>query len=181
MSFLNFLQIISGVLGVSAFAWRVFDSLRSYLKIAVSVNLLNINWITILTSVENKGATRKDIGAAFLLIGPESESPIETSNLLLKHYQEKFRISYTNELIKVSDIRNDTKMVDGCRMFLPLPFFYSENIAVGDETLSYRSALNISEFPVAVPFSVRFYVFGRNRLHRSTHDCFLVDRSTDQN
>ena len=62
------------------------------------------------------------------------------------------------------------------RALIPLPFFYSENIAVGDERLSYCAPIDLRNFVADEVYSVRFFVVGNWRLHRSTHAAFVKAR-----
>jgi hypothetical protein len=171
-------QAAGSLAGVFALLWRIRDEFGSYLRISLKVSPPeDNNWITILSTLDNKGLQRKNLEWACLLIGPETESPIETTKLILNASGIVREIRYTNDLFSIKNSCPFPGLMFDCRALIPLPFFYSENIAIGDETLTYKSPVNISRFPKHVPISVRLFVFGRGRLHRSTHTCFIVGLS----
>lgn len=175
MDFGDLFHTLGSLVGTAAFLWRVFDEFGSYLRISIKVEGPESGWVTVLSTVDNKGTRRKRLTWAFLLIGPETESPICTANILLKNSGLLVSISYTNDLFRLKETIGDSCLKCDGRALIPLPFFYSENIAVGDETLTYKSPVNVGEFPTSSPFSVRLFVSDHRRLHRSTHDCFIVD------
>lgn len=167
---LEALKIVGALLGIFAFGWKVWDIFSSYLYISLSVNVTDNECISALTTVENKSPLAKRIDNAVLLIGPESESPIETFNLIFKHSKFDFTVKSTNDIV-ANRLDGPTYGPDG-RVLIPLPFYYSENVAIGDERLSYRSPIDVGAIEAGKPYSVRFFVSTQGRLHRSTHDCF---------
>jgi hypothetical protein len=175
MDFGDFFRTLGGLAGMAALLWRGYDEFGSYLRISIKVEGPKSGWVTVLSTVDNKGTRRKNLTWAFLLIGPEDESPVKTANLLLQSSGSFASISYTNDLFGLMESVGNSVVRCGSRVLMPLPFFYSENIAVGDETLSYKSPVYVGDFPASSPFSVRLFVSDRRRLHRSTHDCFIVD------
>jgi hypothetical protein len=177
----DFLRSIGGLAGIAALAWRAVDEFSSYLRISLKIEGPKDGWITLLTTVENRGGRKKDLSWAFLLIGPECENPIDTGNILFKECGENILFKECGEEI-VLESTNDfflysnrihNRLSSGHRFLIPLTFYYSENIAIGDETLTYRYPLCIDHVPKHTPLSARFFVAGRNRLHRSTHDCTI--------
>ncbi len=86
---------------------------------------------------------------------------------------------------------------NGGRILIPLDFFYSENVKIGDEQLTYSVPVQCNSFIVDTPYSIRLFVWNKCRLerfitnnrcpnfvssfmrdkcrlHRSTHDCFVL-------
>jgi hypothetical protein len=62
------------------------------------------------------------------------------------------------------------------RAIIPISFYYSENVNIGDETLSYRAPISLKGFDPATPYAVRFFLFAPGRLHRSTQDTFIIEK-----
>lgn len=168
-----FIGVIGGILGIILLLWRVYDEFTSYIRISIKAESLNADWVTAMCTVDNKGPRKKVIDHAFILIGPESENPVETANVIFEKNGIN-KIETTNDLfyIKVStDVINN-----GTRSLIKLPFFYKENIKISDETMTYKYPIPIVSFPKNEAFSVRFFISDSCHLHRSTHDCFITNQ-----
>lgn len=169
----EWLGIIGGLLGILAFLWKVWDSATSYLHISVEV-LKADAVISVKTVVENKGLVPKSLDYAAILIGPENENPVETAKSIAKHIGGDIILKHTNDIEK---LRVTAPIYcDGERALIPLPFFYSEQVRIADEMLTYSSPISLDKLQCngSMPYSVRFFIFGRNRLHRSSQDLMLV-------
>ena len=166
-------KILGAVLGLLAFLWKVWDSRVSYLHISVQV-LKADTGISVKAVVENKSLVPKHLDYAAILIGPENESPVETATHIAKHIERDVMINHTNDIEQLSV--DGPVYCDGGRALIPLPFFYSEQVRVADEILAYSSPISLDKFQYKanVPYSVRFFIFGRNRLHRSSQDLMLL-------
>ena len=168
--------IVGGTLGaipgIWALAARHRDRKASYLRVHLSVDVLPGNFVTARTTVENPTVKLKNLANALLLIGPGSEDPFDTVQAL--GYD-------VNSTIDIAGIKREARR-DGPngRCLVPLPFFFSENIAVADETISYTVPIDTSSMCKGVPYSVRFFVLPKlvakndRDLHRTTHDCFIL-------
>jgi hypothetical protein len=167
------LKIIGAILGIAAFGWKLWDAETSYLYIDVTVNTDQNKAILVKTSMENKSPLKKKIDNALLLVGPETEDPIQTFNELNLFCSLGKKVRSTNEIACVQI--NSPVYDDAGRALIPLPFYYSENIVIGDEKLSYRAPIDISHLKANVTYSVRFFLCAVGRLHRSTHDAFLIN------
>jgi hypothetical protein len=165
------LASLGAITGTVALGWRLIDEFGAYLRISVKVELAKNGWITALTTVDNKGNRLKKIDYSILLIGPEAESPIETATILASNVRYKGRLKDTNDL---ECFQVDKAILGEGRALIPLEFYYSENIALADETLTYRVPVNTESFKSSVPYAVRFFVFSAPRLHRSTQDVFIL-------
>jgi len=144
----------------------------SYLHISLKVDVSN-NSITALTTVENKSYRSKELSYAFLLVAPDIESPIKTANAILKKIGNDSVLTKTNEFIIFKELNIFQPLYDDNIALIPLNFYYFENVKIGDETLTYRAILDRTHLQSGVPYSVRFYIFAKNRLHRSVQDCFI--------
>jgi hypothetical protein len=179
MSFLDVVKLVGGLAGLIALLWRAADEIRSYLRISVEVSAPHEGWATVLTTVDNKGLRPKSISWAFLIIGPEEEDPIKTAKTLLAGLKIMHSsIKFTNDLFSLKRVVKSPISLEH-RALVPLPFYFEENVDISDETLAYRAPISVNEFPALTPFSVRFFIGDDRRLHRSTHDCFVIT-STDK-
>jgi len=167
---LDVLKIGGGIAGLVALGWRVVDEFGSHLRISVRVDGPTDGWITVLTSVENKGNRRKDIAYALLLIGPISESPVDTAQFIAQAVNYNGPLRYSNDF---ADFTVGKAEIHKNRAMIPLTFYYRENVAIADETLTYRVPVAMKEWDNGAAYAVRFFLFPRNRLHRSTQDSFV--------
>ena len=162
--------LIGAILGVIAFFWRVRDYYRSYLHIALRVDLNENRFLSAITEVENKGISKKDLSNALMLVGPEHECPVKTMHELgFKNVKE------TDDIVEVKI--NSASLGPNGRSLIPLPFFYYENEGIADEKISYRVPIKTRDIPTDVPYSVRFFISTPERPHRSTHDSFVLPSS----
>ena len=89
---------------IAALVWRALDEFGSYIRIAIKVEGPESGWVTVLSTVDNEATRRKRLTWAFLLIGPETESPIQTANILSKESGSRSSISYTNDLFRLMEV-----------------------------------------------------------------------------
>ncbi|MBV8211679.1 MAG: hypothetical protein JOZ08_00465 [Verrucomicrobia bacterium] len=164
---------VGAITGTVALLWRIADEFGSFLRISLKVEEPKDDWTTALTTIENKGYRNKKILYTFLLVGPESESPVETAQAIAKEAQYKGNLKHLNDL---GSFRVSQTVATRDRAIIPLPFYYSENVAIGDETLTYRAPVSLKGFASAAPYAVRFFLFGPGRLHRTTQDTFIIEK-----
>jgi len=167
----EWIKVIGGLAGLAALVWRVVDEFGIYLRISVKAGTPIDGWVTILTTVDNQGNRRKDLSYACLLIGPQDEGPLVSAKVVADAMGHIGQILFTNDL---ANLRPAQPVYSQGRALIPLTFFYSENIRIGDETLTYRAAIKTVDLKRSTPYAVRFFVFPKGRLHRSTHDCFIT-------
>jgi hypothetical protein len=170
-TFLDALKTIGSIAGIVALVWRAWDEFGSHLRITVAAENQNGGWVTVLTTVDNKSNRAKDIAYAILLIGPESESPLTTARVLARACGYQGRLMFTNDL---KDFLCKERVVHCDRALIPLTFYYSENIRIGDETLTYRVPIPVGDLQRGCAYAVRFFLFPERRLHRSTEDTVIV-------
>ncbi|MHC5673973.1 hypothetical protein [Nostoc sp.] len=167
----DLLTIIGGVLGAVAFVWKVRDTSSSYIYIDLEVGNSVNEYCLIKATVENKGFSKKRIDNALLLLGPEDEPPIDTySNLTGKKFISTNQIAH-------SPVKKPIYGGRPGRAVIPLPFFYEENVRIADEKASYTVPVKLDSFERGVPYAVSLFVVGENRLHRSTQDVLLIEKS----
>jgi hypothetical protein len=167
---LDYLKVGGGIAGLVALGWRVLDEFGSHLRIALKVDVSG-DWMTALTTVDNKGNRPKGVGYAMLLIGPETEGPMETARALAVAAGYAGRLTYANDLVA---FRVAKPVASPGRALIPLGFYYLENVDIADETLTYRAALSLTGWELEKAYAVRFFLFPEGkRLHRSTQDTFV--------
>jgi len=169
--FFDVLKILGGIAGGVALLWRAWDEFGSHLRISIKVDGPKDGWVTVLTTVDNKGNRPKDISYALLLLGPEAESPLDTARLLAKATLYQGRLDSTNDL---ADFLVESSVYQDDRIVVPLPFYYSENVDIADDMLNYRVPIPVKTLRPGLAYSVRFFLFPAGRFHRSTQDCFVV-------
>lgn len=171
---IDIVGLIGGLLGIIAFLWRVTDQFQSYLHLALHVKYdKGSGIVTALATVENKGTRRKNLDYALLLIGPELESPIKTAQEIAVVEGIDVQISSTNDVVEY--LRRDKPIyTDTGRALIPLPFFYSEQVRIADETLTYKTLIDQAKMKKGEPYAVRFFIAEKRRLHRSTQDLFVL-------
>ncbi len=168
------LTIVGAFLGFIAFIWRIVDEFGSFLRISVTSTNERRNFFSATASLQNSGFRAKKVDFAFLLVGPEAEQPVTTANKLAAHHHLNHQSQFTNDFVSFKPLLADLPIFDHKgRALIPLPFFYSENIDVADETLSYTAPIPAAQMKKGTPCSVRFFVFSKRRLHRSTQALFL--------
>ena len=171
-----FATVIIAIIGAffSFISWRQEKRERqaAYLHIEVSADLKYENFLTVMTSVENRGLKPKKLENSVLLIGPEDENPIETMRKIC------ITVQYTDDIVKRSPLGGIKSGPEG-RCLIPLRFYYGENVQIADEKVSYRVPISTQDMERGKPYSVRFFIHGEDRFHRSTQDCFILPKGDD--
>lgn len=140
-----------------------------FLKLGIE----NKNNTTIITLIENSSVKDKKIEFACLIITPHHGNENQLINDIndLKG-ESRPLIKYTNDINNWKD-SGMTVSLDYQKQFIPIPFYYSENIRIGNESLQYEVPLMIENLNKG-NYSVRFFVFSTDsHYHRSTH-CILT-------
>jgi hypothetical protein len=142
------------------------------LKLSASIDTIE-NKLFIKTTIENDVYEEKDIKMAFLIIKPKDER--DYLGIFSKEYNKK--IESTNDLVKL-DFINESSYAQGV-FFIPLRFYYKENIRIGNEKLSYSLYLG-SSIPTesSTVYEAYFYVYRQpncfNGYHRVVQCSFLM-------
>jgi hypothetical protein len=95
----EWIKLLGGIAGLVAFAWRIVDEFGSYLRISVKAETPKDGWVMVLTTIDNRGNRPKDLSYVCLLVGPESESPVESAKAIAE-------AGYTGSLRFTNDIAN---------------------------------------------------------------------------
>lgn len=133
---------------------------------------LNIEGKRILTTVINDVNVKKKIEFACIIITPEDNFSVSLDEIN-EEFNESKEIELTNDLIKWKD-KNQIQ-VGYNKLFIPLPFYSIENVAIGNEHLTFEK--DVESFNLAKGlYDVRFFVFSaEEHLHRSTHRILKID------
>jgi hypothetical protein len=179
---LDAFAITGGALGIITFLWRLLDEFGSYLLLGIEIRTGVPGYAVVVAKVENSGRRKKTLSAAFLLIGPFDEEPVQTYNKIATS-AGLAEARYTNDILGSN--ASDIIVIDeGMRQLIPLPFFTSENVRVGDEKLACSVPIKLEAAHYTGPYSVRLLVGADktwiSRLHRSVHDIILVDPASPQ-
>lgn len=174
---LEVLAVGGGILGIITFLWRVWDEFGSYLFLGMEIRTDVPGYAVVVAKLENSGRRNKNLSAAYLLVGPYAENPVWTYNKIATS-AGLAEARYTNDIVRSK--ASSTLVIDeGIRQLIPLPFFTSENVSVGDEKLACSVPIKLEAAHYTGPYSVRLLV-GRDAgwihgYHRSVHGIILVD------
>jgi hypothetical protein len=164
------IKLIGGISGLITISFKLFEEISGYLKIKVQVS--QDKNICVLTEVENtKKILKKKIENAFLIISPEDKDILEIGNIIAKELRIDKTIESTNQF-ELFTPENPIYINDTCAI-IPLQYYFSENIHIADETLSYCCSVDKTKFSKG-NYSVRFYIFCKGRYHRSTQDLLTL-------
>jgi len=174
---LDVLAVGGGTLGIITFLWRVWDEFGSYLFLGIEIRTDVPGYAVVVAKVENSGRRKKSLSAAFLLMGPFDDNPVQTYNKIATS-AGLAEACYTNDILR-SNASRAIAIDKGMRQLIPLPFFTSENVRVGDEKLACSVPIKLEAAHYTGPYSVRLLVGADKtwitRLHRSAHGIILVD------
>ena len=164
-------KLVGGFAGLTTLGVKIIEELSGFLKIKVQVN--QINNCSVLTEIENTGKLfSKKIKNAFLIISPEHSDLIETGQIIANELGLQIIIDRTNKFENFQSTQ-PIYFNNNTIAFIPLPYYYSENIAIGDEVLTYSCSIENTRLMVG-NYSVRFFICGENRYHRSTQTLLII-------
>ncbi len=175
---LTLIQISITVIG-GAWALRLYyvaniKNKEDFLKMYVSATNDN-NVVTIKTEVKNETKSNRKIKTAFLIITLQGKNIIDEVNNNLNQQVKK-----TNDFIV---LKNSANYSSENFTFIKLPYYYSENLRVGNEHLSFSIAgtenMNLNK----KIYEVRFFVYRKynllNPCHRCVQTCFISESKLD--
>jgi hypothetical protein len=165
-SFKDIIGVIGGVLGAVAFFWKIGDALIAYLHIDLKLEKVSSadgsSDMTALATIENKGSIAKPLHYAALLIGPEGEDFETMAKSIVKeaYPDTKDSLNYLNTMFQ-QRAEKPIFTRDKHRALIPLPFFFRDQIQIGNEVIKYRCPINENEFDGQNSYTVIFFVFIR--------------------
>jgi len=169
------LQLISAVIiafvGIYIFLNRNRDEELNYLEL--NLNVIDENgYLKVRTELSNPTNFDRDVYFALLIISKSSESFLEIINSELQ-----YNFKDTNSLIGLKDRAIYLKENFA---FIPLEYYFIENVRVGNEKLIYEVPINsdVIDKDELNFFDVRFFVFrdrkDLNSYHRSVACSFGI-------
>ncbi|WP_291109715.1 hypothetical protein [Flavobacterium sp. UBA6195] len=168
------LQLISTIIIAFVGVYLYFEKNRDQELNYLELNLNTIHeqeYLKIRTEVNNQTFFDRDIVFACLFISKSESGFLETINKELKS-----NFKYTNNII---ELLHKEAVVTKNFAFIPLPYYYFENVKVGNEKLIFEVTIATDEKNDMMNFfDVRFFVFRKsnelNPYHRSVSCSFGI-------
>lgn len=174
ISILTMLLAIIGGFGALFQYWRNSNIERNhFVKISVSISEEPPNHLKVRTTLHNPVNTYKEIKTAFLIITRKSDDLLKTCQVNMK----QSKLNKTNQLVALA---GREEVFTSHFAFIPLPYYYSENVRVGNEELSYSYIFTPEVQRQLCPgfYEIRFFVFSQQgHYHRSVQDAFIIEGS----
>jgi hypothetical protein len=165
------IKLFGGLAGFAALGFKIYEELAAYLKIKVQVKSEDGSY-SVQTEIENSSKwSNKKIDNAFLIISPETSDIIATGIRIARKLNLAECIKKTNNFDRFKS--EQPIYFDNQFAFIPLQFYYRENIGIGDEKLTYSCSIDMTRLQ-AGSYSVRFYIYCNKRYHRSTQDLLTI-------
>jgi uncharacterized protein YxeA len=147
---------------------------KHYLEILIDIKTSK-PFYSIKTQVLNKSGDNKDISFAFLLITKQNSNIIYCANKVLNHLKANIKFNCSNDFVHFLNIINEPFFLENQIGIIPLDFFYSENIQIGNESPAYTFTFNNDTICLENDiYSVRFFVFPKDGYHRSTVESLII-------
>jgi len=161
-----------GVIKIENNTVRLYESQQNYLTLNTSGGIpVMANW-----AGDTVNVTMSDgkIKTSFIIITVQGKNIIEEVNINLRQH-----IDSTNNF---SILKNSATYISEDFAFIKLPYYYSENIKVGNEHLSFSIAgienINLNNLKKNI-YEVRFFVYRKynlfNPYHRCVQTCFVSE------
>jgi hypothetical protein len=173
----DWIAVLALTISVVTLVWRIRDERVSYLQIGLSVQTVPGGRFALArASITNDSVRIKKLSAAFLLLGPADEDPIDSFNAAVVRGSRGGACCALDfdRLVPAATMMDPST----ARRVIPLSYFTEENDNVGDEELVCSLPIGLVGLPAGVPLSVRFYVYGCRRMrqnyHRKVHDTLIV-------
>lgn len=165
------IKLIGGLAGLLSLGWKIIEEFNTYLKIKVEASNDNDSY-SIYTEIENVNKIiDKKISNAFIIVSPENLKLFSAGQLIANQLKIGLKVYSTTQFEYIKS--NGPVYIDKQVAFIPLSFYYDENIRIGDEKLTYRCTLDNNQLDKG-NYSVRFFIYGENRLHRATQDLISI-------
>lgn len=144
--------------------------------------------VKIISKIFNQSNYDKDVDFSILLISKQMSNFDFVSYIDERMFHHLLGMKFTNDLIKlksyfqegqIEKFGNDENENNWEVMIVPIPFYYEENVRIGNENLSFSFCLPTTDFEDNTAYSVRFFIFpkqveGKTKYHRSTADSFYI-------
>lgn len=147
---------------------------KDYLDLIVETKTDN-DYYSIKTQVLNKSGEIKDIVYAFALITPQDENIVNAIQTLVTFKQWDIEIKCSNHFFKLKEEITSLLLFEKM-VIIPLSFYYSENIRIGNENPCYTYSFDNKTIGLDKGiYSVRFFIYPKIGYHRSTVDSLVIN------
>ncbi len=159
MDIVEAVKLVGGLAGIVALLWKFHDLYISNMSLGVEIRRTESGDVTIFTSLENSSLAPKAVGFAMVFVVPHGENVLDHARRFCDD------ITCTEDLKKLQAQTESGKAIYKDNVaIIPLPFYYQENMGVGDEKLTFRTRLAVDKL-APNDYSVRFYIFPKFRWH----------------
>jgi hypothetical protein len=163
------LQSIGAILAFVTFAWRIAEGLMSHVKLDIEIQEVvipsnNRHPITAVLKIQNDGKASKLIHYAAMIIVPSGVSLREAADRILGGTNKGTVQRFQRDPIELlSSARSLTRMTssDNAITLVPLPFFFSEQMTIGNEVVKQRVELDTSSLDPSIDYTVFFVAYQR--------------------
>lgn len=147
---------------------------KDYLDLMIETKYDN-QYFSLKTQVINKSGDNKEIDFSFILITKQQDDIIEKIQSIKNYLKLDFSMPYSNDFNKLKNYITKPIFIENTIGIIPLEFYYSENIRIGNENPSYTFSFNRSELDLTNGiYSARFFIYPKNGYHRSTVDSLIL-------
>ncbi|MCC9065876.1 hypothetical protein [Flavobacterium piscisymbiosum] len=147
---------------------------KDYLDLTIDIKSID-TFHSVKTQVVNKSGEDKEIDYSFLLITKQDENIIEKTQSILQYLDLNLKITCTNNFNYFKNYIPEPLFINNSIGIVPMEFYFSENIAIGNENPSYTYSFNNDKIKLQEGiYSVRFFIFPKEGYHRSTVDSLII-------
>lgn len=147
---------------------------KDYLDLNIKTKYFN-EFNSIKTQVVNKSGEDKEIAYSFLLITKQEDSIILKVQEIAQYLNVDLNINSTNDFIKIKNHIAEPIFINNTIGVIPLEFYFSENIGIGNENPSYTYSFNNNKIKLQEGiYSVRFFIYPKEGYHRSTVESLII-------
>jgi len=160
---------------------QYFDDLKKkekdYLDLIVE-SKTDENFHSIKTQVFNKSGKNKKIKYSFLLLTKQEDNIIEDIQSIIQHLNLDLQINCSNNFYQLKDFISKPLYIGNSIGFIPLEFYFKENIRISNENPCYTYSFDNNEIKLQKGiYSIRFFIYPKKGCHRSTVDSLIIKKN----
>lgn len=146
---------------------------KDYLDLKLEI-IKNDSFVSIKTQIINNTSEKLKIDNSFLLITKQEEDIIDCVNAIFSTQKVGTVVDCSNDFNKLK-VFADSIFINQTIEFIPLHFYYLENVQIGNESPCYTYTFNngLKNLEAGI-YTVRFFIFCEGRYHRSTADSLII-------
>lgn len=147
---------------------------KDYLDLTIDTKSMG-KFHSIKTQVVNKSGEDKEIDYSFLLITKQDDDIIKKVQSVIKFLNLNLQINYTDDFKSLKNHIQTPLFINNSIGIIPLEFYFSENDGIGNENPGYIYSFNNKKIKLKKGiYSVRFFIYPENGLHRSTVGSLII-------